>query len=103
MCIRDRYYILKDRKDLEDIVSEIVLQQKQDTKLSNIRRRLLESEKIINNFYCIHKDILFIKTKKNQGTWKLVVPNSLENKIIKDYHVRYGHMGTCLLYTSRCV
>ena len=26
--------------------------------------------------------------------WKLVVPKSLEIKIIKDYHVRYGHMGT---------
>ena len=83
------YYILKDRKDLEDIVSEIVLQQKQDTKILNIRRRLLESEEIINNYYCIYKDILFIKTKKNQGTWKIVVPNSIENKIIKDYHVRY--------------
>ena len=35
-----------------------------------------------------------MKTKKNQDTWKLVIPQSLENQIIKDYHVRYGHMGT---------
>ena len=92
------YYILKDRKDLEEIVNEIVQQQKQDTKLANIRRRVIESEEIINKFYCLHKDILFIKTKKNHGTWKLVVPTSLENKLIKDYHVRYGHMGLSLIH-----
>ena len=88
------YHILKDRKDLENIVNKIVLQQEQDTKILNIRKRLMESEAIINKFYCIYKDILFIKTKKNKDTWKLVIPHSLENQIIKDYHVRYGHMGT---------
>ena len=53
----------------------------------------MESEDIIKQFYCIHNDVLFIKTKENQGNWKLVVPTSIENKLIKDYHVRYGHMG----------
>ena len=54
----------------------------------------MESEAIINNFYCVYNDILFMKTKKNQDTWKLVIPQSLENQNIKDYDVRYGHMGT---------
>ena len=48
------YYMLKDRKDLEHIMNQIVLQQEQDTKISNIRRRLTESEAIINQFYCVY-------------------------------------------------
>ena len=88
------FCIIKNRKDLEDILNEVVVQQKQDPKLINIRNRLLEDEEVVNKYYCIHQDILFVKTKKHNSTWKLVVPKTLENKIIKDYHVRYGHMGT---------
>ena len=75
-----------------------MVQQKQDSKLLNIRNRLLEDEEVVNKYYCIHQDILFVRTKKNNSTWKLVVPKTLENKIIKDYHVRYGHMGLSLIH-----
>ena len=37
--------------------------------------------------------LLFIKVTPNQENWKLVIPTAVENKLILDYHIRYGHMG----------
>ena len=82
----------------------------------NIRQRVQDADEIITKYYCVHDDRLFIKVIPYQESWKLVIPPAVENKLILDYHVRYGHMGAikivkaleeqvyiCLLYTSRCV
>ena len=74
MCIRDRH-------------------QKSDPKLVNIRQKVQSADEIITKYYCIHDDRLFIKVTPNQENWKLVIPTAVENKLILDYHVRYGHMG----------
>ena len=70
MCIRDR-----------------------DKKLNQIRERLNQQEERATQFYCTHEDTLFIKTKPNQKTWKLIIPKETEAEIIMEYHLRYGHMG----------
>ena len=48
---------------------------------------------IRDRLYCIHNYVLFVKNHVSQGNWKLVVPATIEDKIIRDYHIRYGHMG----------
>ena len=48
---------------------------------------------IRDRYYCLHDDILFIKNTPNQVNWKSVVPPTVENQLILDYHIRYGHMG----------
>ena len=86
-------------------------QQEADSKLGDIRKRVQEGDEVINRFYCIHEDTLFIRNTPQQENWKLVIPSAIERPLIIDYHDRYGHMGAlkvrkaldCLLYTSRCV
>ena len=91
MCIRDS--IIKGRSDLEEIVKGIEQHQKQDTKLLQIQQRLGAQDNRIIPYYCIHHNLLFIKTRYHNNTWKLVIPRTLEKEIIIDYHIRYGHMG----------
>ena len=123
------YNILKSRTELESILKEVELHQRQDSKLAQIFQRLDNQDVRITPYYCVVDNILFVKTKYHDDGWKLVVPKTIEKEIITDYHVRYGHMGavkvikaleehmyikdmnrrvrqcirTCLLYTSRCV
>ena len=87
------YHILKSRTDLEDIVQEVEQHQRQDSKLMQIFQRLNAQDNRIIPYYCIHNNVLFIKTKYHNNTWKLVIPKTLEKDIITDYHIRYGHMG----------
>lgn len=39
-------------------------------------------------------DILFFSNGIKNKRWKMVIPKNLEGKVIRDYHNRYGHMGT---------
>ena len=71
------FNIMKSKSDLEVILNRVRQHQKEDKKLNQIRERLNQQEERATHFYCLHEDILFIKTKPNQNT--------------------------CLLYTSRCV
>ena len=74
-----------------------------------IRQRLGAQDNRIILYYCIHHNLLFIKMRYHNNTWKLVILRTLEKENVIDYHIRYGHMGAlkvmkaCLLYTSRCV
>ena len=34
-----------------------------------------------------------LKTTLTLGEWKLVIPSIVEEQLILDYHIRYGHMG----------
>ena len=110
------YHIIKRKTDLEVIVNKIKQQQKTDPKLIQIRQRLDNHDDKILQFYCVHEDVLFIRTKLDQDNWKVFIPRTIEKELIVDYHIRYGHMGPlkvikaleehvyiCLLYTSRCV
>ena len=87
------YHILKDRTELADIINKIKLQQKSDEKLRNICKRLTEQDDRITPYYCMYKDILFIKDRNQCNQWKLVIPKTIEKEITMDYHIRYGHMG----------
>ena len=87
------YNILKSRTELEDIVKEVEQRQRQDSKLMQIFQRLNAQDNRIIPHYCIHNDVLFIKTKYHNNTWKLVIHKTLEKDIKTDYHIRYGHMG----------
>ena len=113
MCIRDRsrinvqeqtfegekeqlvkvYNIIKDRMDLEKITQEIRRCQNVDPKIISIRERMLKEEETIIQYYKIHKNLLFIKNNPDIGEWKLVIPSTVEEQLILDYHIRYGHMG----------
>ena len=88
--------IIRINNYLKDIREELL----EDSKLRNIIKRVQEGDEIINRFYCIHDDTLFIRNTPQQESWKLVIPPAIERPLIIDYHDRYGH---CLLYTSRCV
>ena len=107
------YYIIKLKKELQDIISKLKIDQETDTKLIKIRDRILQKDPIITKFFCVYEEILFIRPTIEDHVWKMYVPEATEVAIIKDYHERYGHMGPlkvikalsehCLLYTSRCV
>ena len=58
-----------------------------------IQQRLGAQDNRITPYYCIHHNLLFIKTRYHNNTWKLVIPRMIEKEIIIDYHIRYGHMG----------
>ena len=48
---------------------------------------------IRDRYYKVHNNLLFIKNNPNIGEWKLVMPSIVEEQLILDYHIRYGHMG----------
>ena len=87
------YHIMKSREDLKNILKDVKAQQEADPKLGNIRKRVLEGDEVINKYYCIHDDTLFIRNTPHQENWKLVIPPGIERPLIIDYHDRYGHMG----------
>ena len=87
------YHTIKRRTDLEIIISKIKQQQKTDPKLLQIRQILDNQDDKILPFYCVHEDVLFIKTKLDQNNWKVFIPKTIEKELIVDYHIRYGHMG----------
>ena len=87
------YHIIKDRTELAEIINKIKHQQESDEKLRNICKRLIEQDDRITPYYCMYKDILFIKDKHQCNQWKLVIPKTIEKEITMDYHIRYGHMG----------
>ena len=84
---------MKSKSDLETIIKEVKQQQKNDSNLNQIRRRLSQQDERITPFYCVHEDTLFVKTSHTQNSWKLVIPRGFEKEIIMDYYLRYGHMG----------
>ena len=63
-----------------------------DPKIVSIRGRILKEEPIVQ-YYKVHDNLLFIKNNPNIGEWKLVIPSIVEEQLILDYHIRYGHMG----------
>ena len=87
------YHIIKDRTELAEIINKIKLQQKSDEKLSNICKRLIDQDDRITPYYCIYKDVLFIKDRNQGNQWKLIIPKTIEKEITMNYHIRYGHMG----------
>ena len=87
------FNIMKNSADLEVIVNKVKQHQKEDKKLNQIRERLDRQEERATHYYCLHEDILFVKTKPNQNTWKLMIPKETAAEIIMEYHLRYGHMG----------
>ena len=87
------YNIIKDRSDLEKVVRDISKHQQSDPKLNNIKLRLSNQDDTITRFYCVHNEVLFIKTSFDEEIWKIVIPATVEKDIILDYHLRYGHMG----------
>ena len=79
--------------DLEKITQEIRRCQNMDPKIMSIWERMLKEEETIVQYYNIHNNLLFIKNNPNHGEWKLVIPSTVEEQLILDYHIRYGHMG----------
>ena len=87
------FNIMKSKSDLEAILNRVKQHQKEDNKLNQIQERLNQQEERATQFYCSHEDTLFIKTKPNQNSWKLIIPKGYEAEIIMEYHLRYRHMG----------
>ena len=87
------YSILKSKSDLENIMKSILQHQIEDPRINNLRQRLIQQDERITSFYCLHENLLFVKTSNNQRSWKLVIPKAMEKELILDYHIRYGHMG----------
>ena len=91
------FNIMKSNSDLKVIVNKVIQHQKEDAKLNQIQERLNRQEEKATQYYCVHEDILFVKTKPNQNTWKLMIPKETAAEIIMEYHFRYGHMGALKL------
>ena len=81
------FNIMKSRSDLEVILNRVKQHQKEDKKLNQIRERLDQQEERATHFYCLHEDILFIKTKPNQNTWKLIIPKGTEAETVSYTHL----------------
>ena len=65
------YNILKNRTELENILKEVELHQRQDSKLAQIFQRLDNQDVRVTPYYCVIDNILFIKTKYHNNGWKL--------------------------------
>ena len=60
------YHILKSKSELADILSNIQIHQRNDPKIFQIIQRLTEHDEGIMQYYCIHNNILFTKTKQSR-------------------------------------
>lgn len=49
--------------------------------------------------YCVRDDVLYYK-KRNDKTWKLVVPKELRKNLIDEVHERMGHLGAYKTYAE---
>ena len=49
------YYIIKLKKELQDIISKLKIDQEMDTKLIKIRDRILQKDPIITKFFCVYE------------------------------------------------
>ena len=92
------YNIIKNRMDLENITQEIRKCQNVDPKIRSIRERLLKEEENIVQYYNVHNNLLFIKNNPNNRQWKLVIPSTVEEQLILDYHIR---LSLIHIFTSR--
>ena len=105
------FKITREDKIFGEELKDISTMQRADGKsgkiINSLETELEESE--YNQFFQIYKGLLFKRVVGGEHDWKLVIPEELEEKIIWDCHIRYGHFGAkkcvsvCLLYTSRCV
>lgn len=94
------YTALRVKEDLEKILRNIQIEQQQDEKIQQQKTRVEAADPIIVEFYTIHEGLLFYRRTLNDSQWKLVVPEKLINKVILDYHERYGHFGGCKTYKA---
>lgn len=94
---RERAYqileILTEKINLERILGNVAEIQREDPKLRGLIDELADPNSGANLFHCLYDRKLFRKFEGTSRTWKLVVPSILEDAIIKEYHVRYGHFG----------
>lgn len=88
------YNFQTNHLDLKDIINNLKQEQSTDPKLKEIISRLMKNDETIVKYYSTHEDVLFIRPNDQLNQWKIVVPKSMEEALIVDYHIRYGHMGT---------
>ena len=83
----------------------MIQHQKEDAKLNQIRERLDRQEEKATQYYCVHEDILFVKTKPNQNTWKLLIPKETATAVsythLDVYKRQRLHQHFCLFYLKR--
>ena len=75
------YYLLKNKSELTNILSDITIHQQQDPKISLIIQKLANNDANIKHYYCTHNQLLFTKTNKDDERWKVVIPKALEKEL----------------------
>ena len=89
------FKISREDKIFGEELKDIRTMQRADGKsgkiINSLETELEESE--YNQFFQIYKGLLFQKVVGDEHDWRLVVPEGLEEKIIWDCRIRYGHFG----------
>ena len=57
------YYIIKLKKELQDIISKIKIDQKMDTKLTKIKDRIFQKDPIITKFFSVFMKKSFLSVQ----------------------------------------
>lgn len=85
-------------RHLSEPLSRLPSLQREDSKLMTIYDKLKQGIPFKgDDFYRFYKDTLFFKSNKDKR-WKLCVPGSLENILIKQAHESIGHFGAQKMY-----
>jgi hypothetical protein len=86
-------------KRLSEELKYLNLRQLEDSVLSNIREKLMENVNDLSDTYMIRHQILYYKSHNksihnNHPYWRIMLPQSLEDQVIKYTHNILGHQGT---------
>lgn len=76
--------LAKNLKNLEKL-------QKEDTHIADLIKKYQNDPN--QNMYKIHENVLFHKTEQEEN-WRIVVPISLRDLLVKTIHEKLGHTGT---------
>jgi hypothetical protein len=80
---------LSIRRDIRNLAGI----QKRDPDLQEIRRLVKEGREKLKERFLIHENLLYTVDTRN-GTWKVVIPRELEERLITYVHLAKGHAGT---------
>lgn len=87
------FNIVREDKYLIKLIKRIKEKQITDNWICKVRKQLNEGNLLVNKFYTEHENLIFCNKGRNQY-WKLCVPDECAEELIKEIHLRQGHVGT---------
>jgi hypothetical protein len=82
-----------DGLDMRKLINRLPWEQGNDKELGKIVTALNKPPHVYEKHFSLYNNHLFHRTDEHSDDWRLCIPLTLIRELVKDCHIRYGHIG----------